>query len=83
MAVLAQETESRMNGFTPLALKGDEDRSSGELQQAAQSLPEKTGLSGESGNASWSPTPSQQTAQRTGSSGYTRAGSGRHLKEPQ
>lgn len=60
MAVLAQETESRMNGFTPLALKGDEDRSSGELQQAAQSLPEKTRLSGESGNASWSPTPSQQ-----------------------
>lgn len=49
VAVLAQEMESRMHGFTPLALKGDEDRSAGELQQAAQSLPEKTGLSGETG----------------------------------
>lgn len=58
--MLAQETESRMHGFTSLALKGDEDRSAGEFQQAAQSLPEKSGLSGEAGKASWSPTPSQQ-----------------------
>lgn len=49
MAVLAQETESRVHGLLPLALKGNEDRSAGELQQAAQSLSEKTGQSGEAG----------------------------------
>lgn len=32
VAVLAQEAESRVDGLTPLALEGDEDRSARELQ---------------------------------------------------